>query len=240
MAGSTVPPTPDFVLASPIAALVGGIGILAAVAERDRTGVGRMVEASLVDSTMWVLGEQIARVAAGGQAGWGEAASRRTYRASDGKLVTLSAAEPRTWSAFCAGVGRPDLEPRLHTDAAGQDALRDELAGIFATRSAAEWVAHFDDTAAAVGPVLTVEDILVDEHVAARGSLVELAPDSGQHLVALRSPLRAYVPDGGEIVRDLDPPPSLGEATERVLGEAGYGADEIEALRRDGVIGPTP
>src|SRR6476620_6937957 len=61
MAGSTIPATPDFVLASPIAALVGCIGILPAVAERDRTGIGRMVESTLVDSTMWVIGEQIAR-----------------------------------------------------------------------------------------------------------------------------------------------------------------------------------
>jgi crotonobetainyl-CoA:carnitine CoA-transferase CaiB-like acyl-CoA transferase len=236
MAGSTIPATPDFVLASPIAALVGCIGILAAVAERDRTGVGRMVESSLVDSTMWVIGEQIARVAGGGQAGWGEAASRRSYRAADGKLITLSAAEPRTWAAFCAGVDRPDLEPRLSSDAAGQDALREELEGIFATRDAAEWVAHFDGTAAAVGPVLTAEDILADDHVAARGSLVDLGRTPEDQMVALRLPLRSYSPDGSEIVVELEPPPGLGAHTDDVLVAAGYDADEIAALRRDGVI----
>jgi crotonobetainyl-CoA:carnitine CoA-transferase CaiB-like acyl-CoA transferase len=236
MAGSTIPATPDFVLASPIAALIGCIGILAAVAERDRTGVGRMVESSLVDSTMWVIGEQIARVAAGGQAGWGEAASRRAYRAADGKLITLSAAEPRTWAAFCAGIDRPDLEPRLYSDAAGQDALRDELEAIFATRTAAEWVAHYDGTAAAVGPVLTAEDILVDDHVAARGSLVDVGPGPSEHLLALRPPLRSYAPDGSEIPVALDPPPALGAHTDEVLAAAGFDADAIGALRRDGVI----
>jgi crotonobetainyl-CoA:carnitine CoA-transferase CaiB-like acyl-CoA transferase len=239
MAGSTVPATPDFVLASPIAALLGCIGILAAVTERDRTGVGRMVESTLVDSTMWVIGEQIARVAAGGQAGWGEAASRRAYRAADGKMITLSAAEPRTWSAFCSGLDRPDLESRLHSDPAGQDALRDELAAIFMTRTAAEWVTHFDGTAAAVGPVLTVEDLLVDDHVVARRSIVDLARDSDDQLLALRSPVRSYAPDGSEIPNVLDPPPSLGADTDDVLRAAGFGADEIDALRRDGVIGST-
>ena len=240
MAGSTVPATPDFVLASPIAALLGCIGILAAVAERDRTGVGRMVESTLVDSTMWVIGEQIARVAGGGQAGWGEAASRRAYRAADGKMITLSAAEPRTWSAFCTGLDRPDLEPRLHSDAAGQDALREELAAIFATRTAAEWVTYFDGTAAAVGPVLTVEDILVDEHVVARGSIVDLGRNSDDQLLALRPPLRAYAPDGSEIAPALDPPPALGADTDELLRGAGFTADEVDALRRDGVVGPTP
>jgi len=237
MAGSTVPATPDFVLASPIAALFGCIGILAAVAERDRTGVGRMVEATLVDSTMWVIGEQIARVAAGGQAGWGEAASRRAYRAGDGKMITLSAAEPRTWSAFCAGLDRPDLEPRLRSDADGQETLRQELEGIFATRPAAEWVAHFDGTAAAVGPVLTVEDILVDDHVAARGSLVDLARDGEPSMRALRPPVRAYGPDGSEIVVTLGAPPELGADTDALLRAAGFGDEEIDALRRDGVLG---
>jgi crotonobetainyl-CoA:carnitine CoA-transferase CaiB-like acyl-CoA transferase len=237
MAGSTIPATPDFVLASPIAALVGCVGILAAVTERDRTGIGRLVESTLVDSTMWVIGEQIARVAAGGHAGWGEAASRRAYRAADGKLITLSAAEPRTWSAFCAGVDRPDLEARLYSDAAGQDALRAELEAIFATRNAADWVAHFDGTAAAVGPVLTVEDILVDDHVVARGSVVDLARDAGEPLRALRPPIRFYAPDGSEIAIALGPPPRLGEHTDEVLADAGLSADEIDALRRDWVIG---
>ena len=237
MAGSSVPATPDFVLASPIAALIGVIGILAAVAERDGSGVGRMVESTLADSTMWVIGEQIARVAAGGQAGWGEAASRRAYRTADGNLITLSAAEPRTWSAFCAGIERPDLEARLQSDATGQDALRGELEAIFATRSAAEWVAHFDGTAAAVGPVLTVEDILVDEHVAARGSIVDLAPGFGDRLLALRTPIRSYAPDGTEIPNQLPPPPALGGDTDDVLAAAGLTGDEIDALRRDGIIG---
>jgi alpha-methylacyl-CoA racemase len=236
MAGSTVPPTPDFVLASPLAGLFGVVGIIAAITERDRSGRGRLVEASLADSAMWVIGEQIARVAAGGQAGWGDAASRRAYRAADDKLITLSAAEPRTWAAFCVGVDRADLESRLYSDARGQDELRQELEGIFATRTAAEWVAHYADTAAAVGPVLTVEDLLEDDHVVARGSLVELSASPEDPLVALRTPLRSYAPDGSEIIDHLEPPPALGDHTEPALTDAGYRSEDIDALRRDGVI----
>ena len=109
MAGDTVPPTPDFVLAVPFGSLIAVVGILAALTERDRTGTGAFVDTAIVDSATWVLGEAFARVASGQPAGWGEAASRRAYRAADGKLVTLAAAEPRTWAAFCAAVDRPDL-----------------------------------------------------------------------------------------------------------------------------------
>src|SRR5207253_6606628 len=74
MAGDTVPPTPDFVLAVPFGALIAVIGILAAVAERDRTGEGRFVDTSIVDAATWVIGEAVARVAQGHPPGWGQAA----------------------------------------------------------------------------------------------------------------------------------------------------------------------
>src|SRR5262249_22450788 len=57
MAGTTVPPTPDFVLSAPFAGLVAAIGILAAIADRDRTGHGRLVDTSIVDSATWIIGE---------------------------------------------------------------------------------------------------------------------------------------------------------------------------------------
>ncbi|MES1210531.1 MAG: CaiB/BaiF CoA-transferase family protein, partial [Pseudomonadota bacterium] len=59
MAGDTVPPTPDFVLAVPFGSLIAVIGILAAVTERDRTGRGAFVDTAIVDSATWVLGEAV-------------------------------------------------------------------------------------------------------------------------------------------------------------------------------------
>src|SRR5438093_246510 len=66
MAGEAIPPTPDFVLAVPFGALVGVVGILSALAARDRTGEGSFVDASIADAATWVIGEAVARVAAGG------------------------------------------------------------------------------------------------------------------------------------------------------------------------------
>ena len=150
------------------------VGILAALTARDRTGEGRFVDTSIVDAATWVIGEAVARVAVGGQAGWGQSANRRAYRAADGRLITVAAAEPRTWAALCEALERPDLADRLATPPEGQAALADELAAIFAGRPAAEWVARLP-AEAAVGPVNTVDDLFDDPHVQARGSVVELS-----------------------------------------------------------------
>ena len=234
MAGDTVPPTPDFVLAVPFGSLIAVVGILAALTERDRTGTGAFVDTSIVDSATWVLGEAVARVAAGNPAGWGEAASRRAYRASDGKLVTLAAAEPRTWAAFCAAVDRPDLVEALMNPPGGQAGLAAELAELFATKTAAEWDAQLGDAGAAVGPVHAIEDLLDDPHLAARDVLVEL--DDDQHTRVVRTPVRLRDETGAERPVQLGPPPALGEHTDAALAAAGFTADEIAGLHdRDAV-----
>jgi crotonobetainyl-CoA:carnitine CoA-transferase CaiB-like acyl-CoA transferase len=234
MAGDTVPPTPDFVLAVPFGSLIAVIGILAALTERDRTGKGALVDTAIVDSATWVLGEAVARVAAGQPAGWGEAASRRAYRAADGKLVTLAAAEPRTWAAFCAAVDRPDLADALMNPPGGQSALAEELAAVFATKPAADWEAQLADAGAAVGPVRSIEDLLDDPHLAARGALVELDDDA--HTRVLRTPVRLRDETGAERPVHLGPPPALSEHTDTALADAGFTADEIAGFHDRGAV----
>jgi crotonobetainyl-CoA:carnitine CoA-transferase CaiB-like acyl-CoA transferase len=234
MAGDTVPPTPDFVLAVPFGSLIAVIGILAALTERDRTGRGAFVDTAIVDSATWVLGEAVARVAAGQPAGWGEAASRRAYRAADGKLVTLAAAEPRTWAAFCAAVDRPDLVDALMNPPGGQVGLAEELAALFATKSATEWESQLAETGAAVGPVRSIEDLLDDPHLAARGALVEL--DDDRHTRVLRTPVRLRDATGAERPVHLGPPPALSEHTDAALADAGFTADEIAGLHDRGAV----
>ena len=234
MAGDTVPPTPDFVLAVPFGSLIAVVGILAAITERDRTGKGAFVDTSIVDSATWVLGEAVARVASGQAAGWGEAPSRRAYRAADGKLVTLAAAEPRTWAAFCTAIDRPDLAEALMSPPGGQAALAEELAAVFATKPAGEWEALLADTGAAVGPVRSVEDLLDDPHVAARGVLVELDDDA--HTRVLRTPVRLRDETGAERPLHLGAPPALGEHTDTALADAGFTADEIAGFHDRGAV----
>jgi alpha-methylacyl-CoA racemase len=235
MAGAAVPPTPDFVLAVPFGALIAVVGILSALSERAQTGRGRFVDASIVDAATWILGEAVARVAAGQQAGWGQTANRRAYRCADGRLVTVAAAEPRTWAAFCAALDRPDLADRAWGPPDEQDALAAELETLFASRPSAAWLELLVDAGAGVGPVNAVGDLLDDPHVQARGSVITLDGDPAGTRV-LRTPVRLRDADGYEPPFAPTAPPASGAHTDDALAAAGFTDDEIKVLRRDGAV----
>ena len=205
--------------AVPYGALIATVGILSALAERDRTGRGALVDTSIVDSATWVLGEHVARVATGANAGWGSAPNRRAYRCADDRLITLAAAEPRTWAALCAALELPDLADKLW--AAGDDLpeIADRLEEMFATRPAGEWVDLLGDHAA-VGPVHRVEDLFDDADVQARGSVVTIGGDPDGARI-LRTPVRLVDADGTEAPFAPAPPPGVGRAHRRGAGRGG-------------------
>ena len=70
----------------------------------------------------------------------------------------------------------------------------------------------------------------------ARGSVIELSGGGDEPVRALRTPVRYVAADGTPLPFDSGPPPALGEHTDAALAAAGYGADEIAALRREGVV----
>jgi crotonobetainyl-CoA:carnitine CoA-transferase CaiB-like acyl-CoA transferase len=232
MVGDTVPAAPQFVIAVPIGALMATVGILVALRDRDQTGAGTHIDASVVDAATWMLGEHLTRAAQGNAVGWGDTASRRTYRCADGRLITLGAAEPRTWHALCEALERPDLVGRL--DDPDQHALTNELAAVFAARPSTEWVAWLAPTAACLGPVNTPEDLLHDPHVAARGDLVTLDGDSGETIFA--NPLRFVDGDESRGYTATSPPAAAGAHTDAALAAAGFSPAEIAALRESGAV----
>jgi crotonobetainyl-CoA:carnitine CoA-transferase CaiB-like acyl-CoA transferase len=223
MRGSGDPPTPDLVLAVPFGALMATIGILAAVTERERSGRGQHIDASVVHATTWVLGEQLTAAAAGRSGRWSSSAARHVYRCADGRFVTVAAIEPRTWQALCAGLGRSELVERLGD--ADQAELIRALGEVFATKPAADWVALLADQGG-VGPVNTVDDLLKDQHMRPL-----LQPVDGNDTV-ITSPLRFAGVDPAA----AKPAPSKGEHTDQALIAAGLSAADIETLRASGAI----
>jgi alpha-methylacyl-CoA racemase len=231
MVGDTVPAAPQFIIAVPIGALMATVGVLVALRDRERTGRGRHIDASVVDAATWMIGEHVTRVAQGDAARWGDTASRRTYRCADGRLITLAAAEPRTWGALCEALERPDLVDRLY--APDQGALTEELAALFATRPAHEWVEWLAPTAAGLGPVNRPEDLLDDPHVAARGDLV--AMDGGGATI-FANPLRFGGDDAPSTCTATAPPAEAGTHTDDALAAAGFSPEEIASLRTTGAV----
>lgn len=181
LAGSPEQPLPP---ANLLADFGGGstflvIGILAALLERERTGVGQVVDAAMVDGAA-ALSTMLHGLSAQGL--WtsrrgsnlldGGAPFYSTYRCSDGGFVAVGALEPQFYRALVSGL---DLTERFAAEEISQEdlsswpAMRTALAKAFATRTRDEWAAHFEHTDACVAPVLTMGESTEHPHLRARG-----------------------------------------------------------------------
>ncbi|MCE7796594.1 CoA transferase [Sphingobium sufflavum] len=202
------------------------IGIQAALMQVARGGEGSFVDISLSEATSWLLTAGIAPLS--DKAYYlSPTPDRQLYACADGRYVAVASSEPRTWGALCDGLGVPDLKPVLHKwgDAA---ALTRQLADIFATRPAADWVAALAPAGAAVTIVNHGSQLLDDPHVVARGSVVEVA---GTPVPA--SPIRLSGVAGRTATAA---PPLVGQDSDAVLAAAGFSAEEIGGLAAAGLI----
>lgn len=227
------------------AGLYLAIGILAALHDRARTGQGRWVRTSLLESMLSMMDFQAARWTVDGEVPPQEGNHHPTlipmgcFASSDGH-VNVAGPSGRLWRGFCEAIGRPDLpeDDRFATGPA-RSSHRGELNGIIAdvlrTRTTAEWVEVFAAAGVPAGPVYTMDQVFADpqiEHLAMTAGLDH--PTLG-HQDVLRHPVTMTGPDGaGATVRLHTPDP--GEHTDEVLAEAGLTTDEIAALHAGGIV----
>jgi crotonobetainyl-CoA:carnitine CoA-transferase CaiB-like acyl-CoA transferase len=205
-----------------LAGLNAAAGILAALHERQRTGRGRRLEVSLVDSALTAL----VNVAAGALV-TGEEPRRygnahpsvvpyQPFRAADG-WVAVAAANDGLWRRLCEAIDRPDLaaDERFATNPGRvrhRDALIPELERTFSTRTADEWVALLDAAGVPAGKVRGVADALRAVAEAGRAATVSVE--------GVETVLQPLLVDGRTVAASRRPP-RLGEHTEAVLRELG-------------------
>ncbi len=207
-------------------ALTAALGIMVALRERERSGEGQMVDASMFDGSLsWLAMVAAEALATGRPARRGELqlsgalTCYRPYRCADG-YVTLGALEPKFWAAFCHGVGREDLIEHQF-DPPGSDAHRD-VSEIFAGRTREQWRAFASEHDCCLEPVLDLDEALDSELVAAREMVVELDQPGAQRPVRLLGMPVKLSRTPGDPTRA--PGPALGEHTAEVLAEAGFTA----------------
>jgi alpha-methylacyl-CoA racemase len=192
------------------------VGLLAAMYESRESGVGQVVDAAMVDSSVHVL-TMIHGLLSGGA--WtdrpesnvidGGAPFYSTYRTADGKWMAVGALEQTFYDALVNGLGLDPAEAD-RSDPSSWPALRTRIADAFARRTRAEWVEVFADTDACVAPVLGLTEATTDPHLTARGAFAEL------NGVVQPTPAPRFGRTPGAIRR---PPPSLGQHTEEVLAD---------------------
>ena len=240
------PPTlPPIALADETAGALSAFAVLAALRHRDRTGEGQVIDASLVESMLEIVGPGAAIADRTGvvEGRMGSrlrfAAPRNVYACADG-WICLSGSSDAVAKRILRVVGGDALEQdsRFATNAdrlAHVDALDAVIGDWTGARPWREAVAALTAAGAAAGPVYDAAQLVADEHVRARGSLVRVPnPDGeGDLLQPAVSPRLSRTPGA---VRHAGR--RRGVDTEAVLREAGYSAAEIAALAAAGAIGP--
>jgi len=211
--------------------------ILAALLQRGRTGRGRRIDVSLLESLVEWMGFPLYYAFEGAPPPPRTGASHATifpygpFPAGDGRAVLLGLQNEREWGVFCESVlRRPDLaaDPRFDSNARRNDArgeLRAIIVETFAALTAEEVVARLDAARIANAQVNDMHAVWRHPQLRARGRWREVATERG--------PVPALLPPGSWQDGDprMDAVPALGQHTEAILGELGYGAAEIAALR---------
>jgi alpha-methylacyl-CoA racemase len=155
-----------------IADLVGGsmqavTGILLALQERARTGRGKFVDVSMLAGVLSLLPIPLAEYNSTGEDQKpgngrlnGALACYQIYTAADGRSLAVGALEPKFWQELCRRLGCEQLIP-LQFDS-NQAAVKDQVAAIFKTKTAAQWFEALRDGDCCVTPVRTIAEIAAE------------------------------------------------------------------------------
>ena len=157
-----------------IADLAGGsmqavIGILLALAARQKTGRGQFVDVAMLDGVRWLMTLPLAVYSATGeipQAGAttlsGRYACYQTYQAQDGRWLAVGALEPKFWAVFCEQVGRTEFITDQFAEGNRQTAMIKNLRDMFRGKCSQEWLELFNGTDACVTLVRNVAEVAAD------------------------------------------------------------------------------
>jgi len=225
-----------------VAGMWAVIGILAALRERDRSGQGQWVDISLLDgSVSWLTYVAAGYFATGTRPPrYGSAhptiAPYQGFATKDGELM-LAVGNDAIWRRFAPAAGLDDLvdDPRFATNplrVSHRDELLPLVADAMASRTSAQWVEVLDAAGVPVGPIQTVDEVVTDPQVLARGMVGEVEHPTAGTLRTIGCPVRltATPPQ----VRTA--PPLLGQHTDDVLAELGVDAERLTALRASGAV----
>ncbi|RJQ07752.1 MAG: CoA transferase [Bacillota bacterium] len=225
------------------AALYTAWAITAALYARDRLGVGQHIDVAMTDSVFSLLVTATCIYTYGGVVP-GRVGNRHpistpfdSFRAGDGHVI-IAVANDEMFRRLAEAMGRPDLadDPRFMTDelrTRHEPELKRIIEEWIDARPVAEIVALLDSHSIPSSPILSVDQVLEGEHLAARGLVAHVEhPKAGRVPVVGQPVLMSGTPG-----RVRGPSPLLGEHTEEILAELlGMEPTEIEALRQEAAI----
>ncbi|MGB3068712.1 MAG: CoA transferase [Ottowia sp.] len=221
--------------------VVMALALVSGVMDARRTGQGSDVDVSLFDVALhnlnylgsWYLnaGAQTRREP---RSAHPSLVPCQLYRTADGWIYLMCNKE-KFWGELCKCIGRPEWasDPRyarFDNRLQHRDELTVLLDGVLSTRTTAEWMVDFGGKVPA-SPVLSMQQALDSEFAQGDGRIETLRDGSGRGVRLLRNPVRSSKPCAAPGMA-----PRYGEHTDGVLAACGFNAEEISALRADGIV----
>jgi len=248
MAFTGEPGRPPARVGVPLADLSGGIfsckGILAALYERERTGKGCRLEASMFDGMLNLLSYIGTLYLTAGELPAPQGSAHeftvpwQAFQAKDGYVV-IATRQENFWRKLCAVLGEPGLaeDERFATNPqrlANRAELIPRIEAILRMKTVAEWMERLRAAEVPAAPVNNLDRAFAEPPVAEREMIVEYDhPDAGRVRLP-GNPIKI----AGAPKTISNPAPRLGEHTDKVLSDLlGLPADRIAELRREGAIG---
>jgi alpha-methylacyl-CoA racemase len=208
------------------------VGVLAALVERERSGLGQVIDAAIVDGS--ALLTTMLRFL-NDRGAWGEPVGMNmldggspfygVYETSDGKHVALGAVEPRFQRVLFERLGVRGID-EMH-DPHRWPELKRSVATTIATRTRSEWQDLLEGTDACFAPVLSLDEVPQHEHNQRRATFVDVAGDSQPAPAPRFDRTPAASPE---------PASSPGADSAEVLAELGIARDELQRLLDGGVV----
>lgn len=238
------PPTlPPFGLADGICAMTGTWAVAFALLERHRSGKGQMIDLAIYEPILAILGPQptvydqlgVVQNRSGNRSY--NNAPRNTYRTRDGKWVAISTSGDNIARRVMELVGHPEVIAQPWFGNGGERAKHaDELdamvGGWIVERDADEVIKAFEAAEAAIAPIYSVADVMVDPHFVQRQSVVSV-PDATLGEVKMTNiPARLSRTPG--TIRSTGP--ALGAHNEEIYNGLGLSEQDLAALAKEGVI----
>jgi crotonobetainyl-CoA:carnitine CoA-transferase CaiB-like acyl-CoA transferase len=223
--------------------LYATIAVQAALAERERSGLGQHIDLALLDVQVACLANQASSYLAGGVAPGRMGNAHPTivpyqdFPTADGDMI-LAIGNDGQFARFSEVAGHAEWarDERFATNpqrVANRKDLIARIRGVTTSRTTAEWIALLEAAGVPCGPINRIDAVFDDPQVRARGMRIELPHPLAGQAPLVANPIRL----SGSPVQYRSAPPTLGQHTDEVLGQwLGLGAPAVEGLRQRGVV----
>lgn len=224
------------------AGILAALGVLGAYTHKLKTGEGQIVDTSLYEAgiihTYWQSAIALATGVAPGPMGSAHPLNGpyQAFEASDG-WFTVGAANQRNWERLLDAMEASELadDPRFKTNIDRMSNLKEleaALTPIFKTRTRSEWLDRMETAGVPGGPVMDVCEMFEDPHAQARDMIPTVHHEKLGDVKTLGLPIKLSETPG----KVATGAPLFGQHTSEVLGEYGFGEDEIDNLIDQGAV----